>query len=135
MERHNTILSEHVEQREFVKYFRQKYLLNHGVKIFAIPNGGKRSKKVAMEMKLEGVDKGVPDLCVPEWFLYIEMKRVKKGYLSKEQKAYKEYLENCGYTVLVCKGCEDAIKKVDFFYKNNAESIKKVKNMLKELIC
>ena len=106
------IPSEHFEQREFVKHFRKKY---NDIRIFAIPNGGKRGKAEAMRLKLEGVDPGVPDLFVPEWMLFIEMKRVKKGYLSKEQKEYKAYLEDCSYTVLVCKGCDDAIKKVEGF--------------------
>ena len=33
----DTVPSEHLEQREFVRWFRQTY---KGVRIFAIPNGG-----------------------------------------------------------------------------------------------
>ena len=68
--------TEHEEQREFVRWFRQ----NHpGVRIFAIPNGGARSITTAAKLKVEGVSAGVPDLCIPAWGMWIEMKRQKGG--------------------------------------------------------
>lgn len=99
------IPSEHVEQRNFVSWFRKTY---PGVLIFAIPNGGKRGKAEAMRLQAEGVVSGVPDLCIPAWRVYIEMKRVKGGTVSKEQREILAYLEGCGYTVAVCKGFEAA---------------------------
>lgn len=35
------------------------------LKLFAVPNGGKRHMAVAKKMKAEGVTSGVPDLCLP----------------------------------------------------------------------
>ena len=51
--------TEHEEQREMVRWFRQTY---PNVRIFAIPNGEKRSISVAARLKVEGVNAGVPDL-------------------------------------------------------------------------
>jgi hypothetical protein len=104
--------TEHEEQREFVQWFRQ----NMGsTRIFAIPNGGARSLSVAGKLKAEGVSRGVPDLYVPRFNLWIEMKRVKGGVVSSDQKSWHEYLRHIGHTVLLTKGCEDAIKQVEEF--------------------
>lgn len=101
--------SEHFEQRELVRWFRQTF---KGVRIFAIPNGGLRSLSAAAKLKAEGVSSGVPDLCVPAWRLWIEMKRVKGGSLSAEQKDWIEYLEGVNYWCIVGKGAEDAQTKI-----------------------
>jgi hypothetical protein len=103
------IPTEHEEQREFVRWFRQMW---PGVRIFAIPNGGARSPATAARLKAEGVSPGVPDLFVPAWKLWIEMKRVKGGYLSKEQKDWHEYLKSVGYCVITCPGAEDAKRRI-----------------------
>jgi len=105
--------SEHFEQREFVKWFRQTY---KGVRIFAIANGGARSITTAARLKAEGVSSGVPDLCIPAWKLWIEMKRIKGGSLSPEQKDWIKYLEDVGYCAKVCKGAEDAKKQIQAFF-------------------
>lgn len=97
--------TEHEEQREFVKWFRQTF---HGVRIFAIPNGGARSITTATRLKVEGVSRGVPDLYVPAWKLWIEMKRQKGGRIDPEQADWHEYLERIGDMVVVCKGAEHA---------------------------
>ena len=73
---------EHVEQREFVSWFRQTF---KGVLIAAIPNGGGRPPQVALAMKLEGVLRGMPDLYVMKWHLWIEMKKI-GGDVEKHQK-------------------------------------------------
>lgn len=106
----SSIPTEHIEQRNFVVWFRQNH---RGTRIFAIPNGGARAKATAMQLKLEGVLPGVPDLYVPAWSLWVEMKRKKGGRLSDHQKDWIEYLEGIGHTVLVCKGCVDAIAQVN----------------------
>lgn len=103
------IKTEHEEQREFVRWFRQGY---KGVRIFAIPNGGQRSMAAASRLKVEGVSAGVPDLFIPEWRLWVEMKRTKGGSVSAEQKDWIAYLENCGYTCMVAKGADQAKEKV-----------------------
>lgn len=67
---------------------------------------------VAKKMKAEGVKAGVPDLFVPHWLLWIEMKRTKGGRLSAEQSEWIEYLEGVGYSVIVAYGAEDGSRKV-----------------------
>jgi hypothetical protein len=47
--------SEHIEQREFVSWFRKTH---DPVRIFAIPNGGGRSRSVGAKLKVEGVSAG-----------------------------------------------------------------------------
>lgn len=105
----NDTPTEHFEQREFVRWFRQTH---PGVRIFAIPNGGVRSLATAGRLKAEGVTKGVPDLFIPAWRLWIEMKRIKGGILSAEQKDWMKYLESVGYRAIMCKGAEDAMRQV-----------------------
>jgi hypothetical protein len=109
----DVVPSEHFEQREVVRWFRQTW---PGVRIFAVPNGGVRSKATAVRLKAEGVASGVPDLFVPAWRLWIEMKRVKGGSLSQEQKDWIAYLEGCGYQCVVGKGAEDAKRQISAFF-------------------
>lgn len=104
--------SEHWEQAEYVSWFRKTF---PDVLIFAIPNGGKRSKAQAAKLKLEGVVAGVHDLFVPEWRLWIEMKRQKGGSLSKKQRDFGEEMERVGYDWIVCKGFEDAKAQTEAF--------------------
>lgn len=99
------IRTEHEEQRELVRWFRQTY---PDVRIFAIPNGGGRSKAAGARLKAEGVSAGVPDLFIPAWQLWIEIKRAKGGSVSTEQQDWAKYLSGVGYTTIVCRGFEDA---------------------------
>ena len=99
------VISEHLEQAHLVMWFRRTY---PDTLIFAIPNGGMRSKSQAMKLKVEGVVPGIPDLFVPEWKLWIEMKKIKNGVVSKEQQAMIKYLQSVGYDVIVGLGAEDA---------------------------
>ena len=101
--------SEHSEQVGFINWFRAKY---SDVLIFAIPNGEKRAISVAKRLKMEGVVRGIPDLFVPAWTLWIEMKRVSGGRLSPEQKQMISYLEGVKHTVIVGKGATDASQQV-----------------------
>jgi len=106
-------LSEHEEQVAFVRFFRLSHPKH---KIFAIPNGGSRGDSISSviaghQLKLEGVDRGVPDLFIPHLRLFIEMKS-KKGTLSKEQEEYIRYLKNVGFHVHVAYSCEEAIQIV-----------------------
>lgn len=104
-----TYPSEHEEQVGFVAWFRWQF---PGVMIFAIPNGEHRSMSVAKRLRAEGVLPGVPDLFVPEWRLWIEMKRVKGGRLSADQRVIIGGLESMGYSVIVGMGARDASEKV-----------------------
>lgn len=95
-------------------------------KMYAIPNGGKRDAQTAAMLKAEGVRTGVPDVHLPYPVvadmarydlyhetqpvggymagLYIEMKKVKGGSLSAEQKERIEQLHDDGYAAVRCNG-------------------------------
>ena len=103
------IPSEDHEQMMFVQWFRRTHT---GVLILAIPNGGARHPAVAMKLKATGVVKGIPDLFVPAWGLWIEMKRQKGGRVEPEQKEVMAYLESIGHRAIVAKGDEDARRQV-----------------------
>ena len=81
--------------------------------LFAIPNGGQRNIITAKRMKDEGVRSGIPDLflAVPRGNfhgLFIEMKKLRGGVVSENQKACMEMLSNNNYCVAVCHGFIDA---------------------------
>ena len=101
--------SEHDEQAGFVQWFRARW---PRVLIFAIPNGGKRSIVTAKRLRREGVTPGVPDLYIPAWGIWIEMKRQKGGRTSPDQDGMISYLENVGHRVIVGYGATDASDKL-----------------------
>ena len=79
-------------QREIVAAVRKS--LPH-VLIFAIPNGGARNPVLAQRLNAEGVVAGIPDLFIPEFHLFIEVK-TPVGHMSKAQREYAKYLETDG---------------------------------------
>jgi len=101
--------SEHLEQVRLVSWFHKIY---PDTRILAIPNGGIRSASAGASLKAEGVSAGVPDLFVPAWCLWIEMKREKGGTISPAQKDWISYLQSIGYQVIVGRGFEDAKTQV-----------------------
>ena len=101
--------SEHDEQVGLVNWFRAKF---PGVLIFAIPNGEHRAISTAKRLKAEGVTPGIPDLFIPEWLLWIEMKKPKGGRVSREQTNMIGYLEGVGHTVVVGLGARDASERI-----------------------
>ena len=107
--RTDPIPSEHLEQALFVQWFRRTF---HDVRIFAIPNGGSRSRSQGAKLKVEGVSAGVPDLFIPHGMIWVEMKRAKGGSVSAEQKSWHDYLADIGHTVIVGYGFEDAKSKI-----------------------
>ena len=110
------IPTEHEEQVAFVQWFEAQY---PAIRIFAVPNGERRHIAVARRLKREGVRRGIPDLYIPAWKLWIEMKRTKGGTLSANQKDWIQHLKKLGDSVFVCRGCEDAIKQVSAFVIGN----------------
>ena len=105
------VKTEHEEQREFVSWFRKTF----NTRILAIPNGGARTIVTASRLKAEGVSPGVPDLFIPAWGLWVEMKRVKNGVITAEQRDWIYYLTDNQYHCIVAKGCDDAIKQISEF--------------------
>lgn len=103
------VTSEHDEQCGFVAWFRSRF---PGVLLFAIPNGGLRHPGTARKLKAEGVVPGIPDLYIPEWNLWVEMKRAKGGRLSADQAEMRDYLESIGHDVIIGHGAEDASRQL-----------------------
>lgn len=109
--------TESAEQIRFVARVRSFY---PDVLIYAVPNGGGRSAMEATKLKEEGVLAGVPDLFIAEprgiWHgLYIEMKRVKGGSLSKAQSDIHVKLRSKGYKVVTCQGADLAWEVFEFY--------------------
>lgn len=93
------------EQIAFVRWFKTTY---PDVLIWATPNGGSRNPKEALKLSAEGVLAGVPDIFIPAWRIFIEMKRQKGGRVSPEQRDAMAYLTEHGYQCQVCYGYQDA---------------------------
>ena len=121
---------EHNLQCACVKWFAYQHPELQGL-LFAVPNGGARSKATAGKLKAEGVVAGVADLLllVPNakvnWYyedvsgyvgLCIEMK-TKTGRQSSEQKAWQEKVEAKGYKYAVCRSLEDFINTIENYLK------------------
>ena len=103
-------MNEDREQMLFVQWFKRHH---EGILIFHIPNGGKRSASEGAKFKAMGVVPGIPDIFIPAWHLWIEMKKEKSGLVSKEQKAIHSYLHEIGDKVIIGLGHIDAIMKIN----------------------
>ena len=64
-------------------------------------------------LKAEGVSAGVPDLYVPAWSLWVEMKRSIGGTVSPVQHDWVTYLEGIGHSVIIGRGFEDAKRQIE----------------------
>lgn len=100
---------EHFEQVALATWAkRQSCTVPELALLFAIPNGGKRSRAVAGKLKAEGVKAGIPDLCLPVargkyHGLFIELK-AKGGRMSESQFEWGRALSAQGYCVHLCVG-------------------------------
>jgi hypothetical protein len=85
---------------------------------FAVPNGGYRNKLEGKNLKKQGVKKGVSDLIVftQSKILFVEMKRIKKSAISKEQIFFIESVKKLPYADgKICKGFEEARSFISLF--------------------
>ena len=94
-----------------------QYLDLRGVLYFAIPNGGNRNIITAKKLKAEGVQRGIPDLCIvfDGMAYFLEVKKPatvgsRKGVLSLTQKAMIERIEEAGGEVKVVYSVADVIE-------------------------
>jgi len=88
--------------------------------IFAVPNGSDRNVIVGRKLKMEGVRRGISDLILlvrtkQYAGLMIEMKRRNNGVVSSEQKTWFEFFEHNGFKTVVCRGCDEAIKAIEYY--------------------
>jgi hypothetical protein len=64
-------------------------------------------------LKAEGVTAGVPDLFVPAWKLWVEMKKATGGTVSPVQRDWIAYLNGIGHHVIIGRGFEDAKRQIE----------------------
>lgn len=118
---------EHIIQSACVQWFNLQHRELRGL-LFAVPNGGARSKATAGKLKAEGVVAGVADLIllVPRCFkahddegwyntvhaLCIEMK-TPVGHQSPEQKEWQRLIEEHGYKYAVVRSLDEFIDVVE----------------------
>ena len=143
----NKIPTEHAEQVAFVARCRREDIF-----VFSIPNGvmiddDEDDKKFAKKpkydkyaqinkLKAEGMTAGIPDLFIPQYKLFIEMKRRDGGVVSESQKKVHKILRGLDYKVEVCAGAKQAYdivireRKLEWY---NTERLKLWRRLLKHL--
>jgi len=112
-------------QKSVVNYLKYKY---PKIRYCASLGGIRTSYKQAVKAKATGYVKGFPDLqiCVPMerggtkggvyHGLFLEIKKDKKSYPTKEQKEWVDYLNEQGYCARVVKGIDEAIETIDNYF-------------------
>ncbi len=107
---------EHQLQSRCVKWFRLTHRdMVHN--LFAVPNGGYRTKTTAALMKAEGQLAGVADLILLKrkgrcGALLLEAK-VKGNYQSETQREWQKRIENDGYIYKVFRSLDEFIEIVN----------------------
>ena len=105
-------------QKVCVSWFRAQYP-SHALMLFAVPNGGARSRTEAAIMKAEGVTAGVSDLILLEprggyGALCIEMKTTdKSSRQSDRQKEWQHKAELMGNRYVICRTLDEFRQIVD----------------------
>ena len=91
--------------------------------MWASTNGGKRDIRTAVSMKAQGAKAGIPDIFIafPSKHyhgMFIELKRIKKGSVSKIQQRIIDLLNEFDYHAVVAYGWYDAMSKItDYLYE------------------
>lgn len=99
-----------------------------GLKYSHIPNETyTKSFKQKMKNKNQGVKKGIPDyICIipteksktnKAEIVFIELKRKKRGVVSKEQKEWIEAINEAGVDAHIAKGADQAIEILKYYMK------------------
>lgn len=117
-------MSEHSEQAALFEWTAIR--ANQGIEplkwLFAIPNGGLRSKITAARLKAEGVKAGVPDIMLP-WptkgyhGLFIEMK-AGRNKPTPDQVDFLEWLTGAGYLCEVAYGFDAARSIIEWYLED-----------------
>ena len=113
-------------QKSVVHYLKLKY---PKAWYCASLGGIRTSFKQAVKAKATGYVKGFPDLqiCVPMergvegeggvyHGLFLEIKKDKKSYPTKEQKEWIAYLNEQGYCARVTKGLDESLAVIDAYF-------------------
>lgn len=108
-----------LESWEQEQYFKWVYSMQIQIPELQLCNGSMNgvyvSPKVRARLKGQGLRPGFPDIDLPvKRFPYsglkIELKRVKGGSVSADQKLIHKLLAQQGYRVEVCKGWVEAVE-------------------------
>ncbi|WP_299077650.1 VRR-NUC domain-containing protein [uncultured Paraglaciecola sp.] len=110
------MLTEAQEQKAVAQYLDYTGLL-----WCHVPNGGKRNKIIAANLKREGAKAGVPDILIFEPVhkfvgTAIELKIQKGGRLSEPQKEWLQALQDRNWCTRVCNGADYAIQVIKELY-------------------
>ena len=102
-----------------IEHDLQKAVLQHfeitkrrGVKMFAVPNAGRRSLRMGARMKAEGLTAGVADLCIMlplGRVAWLEMKTA-KGRQSLPQKAFQADCMALGHPYCLARTFDQAVE-------------------------
>lgn len=95
--------------------------------LFHIPNGGSRHPAEAVNLKRQGVRKGVPDIFLPVarggyHGLFVELKRKNGGRVQAEQMNWIQELNAQGYLALVVRGGDRAIDLLTKYIKGELKT-------------
>ncbi len=110
--------SEHQQQATVIAWARSREAVRPELALlFAVPNAGKRSIRLAAYMKAEGLKAGVPDLWLPVarhgyHGLVIEMKWG-DNIATKEQEWWLDRLAEQGYLATICFSAGEAIETIE----------------------
>lgn len=109
---------EHQLQSRCIRWFRMAHpTMRHN--LFAVPNGGYRTKTTAALLKAEGQLSGVADLILLKrkgkcGALLLEAK-VKGNYQSANQKLWQEMIEADGYIYKIFRSLEEFVEIVETY--------------------
>lgn len=123
----DAVPTEHMEQAALFRWAEEAKATHPSLGLmFAIPNfAGRIGRLTAIhgaKLKREGRKKGVPDVMLPVpkggyHGLFVEMKRVRGGSVSAEQRAWLACLTDHGYRAVRCKGWREArVVILDYLY-------------------
>ena len=106
-------------QAEIFKWFHNEYCTkfsNPRCCIFAVPNGGLRSKHEAMKLKSTGVVAGVSDLIVllPNRCLFVEVK-TDVGRQSDKQKEFEQIVKKLGFEYQLVRSLNDFLTFINVY--------------------
>lgn len=105
-------------QQACIRWFRLQYP-EHRLRLFAVPNGGKRDAVTGAILKAEGAVAGVADIIflMPKGKyhgLCIEMK-TEKGRQQDAQKAFEKAVTETGYLYTVCRSLQNFIELIKWY--------------------
>lgn len=120
------------EQKAVFRWIRSNQIKFQKLQLaYSTLNGVRLTPKLRKEMKEQGNRAGVPDIVLParnKFYpgLYLELKRVRGGSVSKEQKKYMSLLAEEGFKTIVCKGHKEAIEVIKDYLRDVNEDYKRI---------